>query len=119
MTYCVHFIFHRQRLLLLTRKNTNPFFPNIWTPIIGKIKQNEKPNDAVLRETKEETGLEIATPYFIKQLKHKGDTYWFYQSKTHTTSISLNHENDKFDFFNLSQLPDSLWQLFKEVIKES
>lgn len=116
MNYCVHFIFYNQELLLLKRKKTNPFFPNIWTPVIGKIKNNEQPYDAMIRETKEETGLILANPQFIEEVKHKDDTYWFYQSTTETTDINLNHENDRFSFFKCNELPESLWLLFKNIV---
>lgn len=118
MKYCVQFIFYNKQLLLLKRKKSNPFFPNIWTPVIGKIKPNEQPIDAVIRETKEETGLSILKPKFVKHLSYEENIYWFYHSHTDSNAILLNHENDQFDFFELSHLPQTLWPLFKEVAKE-
>ena len=66
MKYCVHFIFKDEQILLLKRKDSNPFYPSIWTPIIGKLKKEEDPFKAVVRETIEETQLKIDNPKFIK-----------------------------------------------------
>jgi len=48
MKYCVNFIFKDNKVLLLKRKLTNPFYPGIWTPVVGKIKTNERPKTAIL-----------------------------------------------------------------------
>ena len=118
MRYCVHFIFYNEKVLLLKRKQTNPFYPGIWTPIIGKIKSEEIPLDAVVRETKEESNIIQKEPNFIKHCIFDGDEYWFYHSSTKKVQIILNHENEKFDFFELNKLPDNLWSFFKGVVEE-
>ena len=113
MKYCVHFIFKDNIVLLLKRTLTNPFYPGIWTPVVGKIKPNEKPNLAVIRETKEETRIELDNPEFVKNCSFNNDEYWFYQSKTKVSEISLNHENDQYDFYEKDNLPNNLWSFFK------
>ena len=118
MKYCVHFIFKDNKVLLLKRTLTNPFYPGIWTPVVGKIKPNEKPNLAVIRETKEETSIELDNPQFVKHCTFDNDDYWFYQSKTKVSDISLNHENDHFDFFEKENLPDNLWSFFKAELND-
>ena len=55
MNYCVHIFLFGKKVLLLKRSKKNNFFPSIWTPIIGKIKEKETPEKAVIRETIEET----------------------------------------------------------------
>ena len=42
--------------LILKRSNAKRY-PNIWQSVTGKIELNEKPIDAAIRETKEETSL--------------------------------------------------------------
>jgi 8-oxo-dGTP pyrophosphatase MutT (NUDIX family) len=81
--------------------------------VVGKIKPNEKPILAVVRETKEETQLQQENPQFVKHCTFDNDEYWFYQSKTKASDISLNHENDYFDFFEKDNLPENLWSFFK------
>ena len=113
MKYCVHIILKDNKVLLLKRKLSNPSYPGIWTPVVGKIKPYEKPFDAVVRETKEETSLEINLPKFVKHCIHDEDEYWFYHSNTQEINIKLNHENERFDFFEKHLLPDNLWSFFK------
>ena len=116
MKYCVNFILKDDKVLLLKRTITNPFYPGIWTPVIGKIKINEKPITAILRETKEETNLDLKNPFFVKQCDLNNDEYWIYMSKIEIYNISLNHENDKFNFFEPKNLPKNLWGFFKTEI---
>lgn len=118
MKYCVHFIFKGEKILLLKRTDSNPFYPGIWTPIIGKLKQEEDPFKAVVRETIEETQLKIDTPNFIKQCEYDKDEYWFFHSSTSESMIVLNHENDQFDFFERNELPSNLWSFFKTILNE-
>ena len=118
MKYCVHFIFKDNKVLLLKRTLTNLFYPGIWTPVVGKIKPNEKPNLAVIRETKEETSIKLDNPKFIKNCTFDNDEYWFYESKTKVSKISLNHENDQYNFFEKDNLPDNLWSFFKGELND-
>ena len=47
------------KILLLKRSETADYLPGIWEDMGGRIKQFEEPEDALRREVKEETGLEI------------------------------------------------------------
>ncbi len=118
MKYCVHFILKNEEVLLLKRKDSNPFYPGIWTPIIGKLKSNEDPFLAVKRETFEETQLQINQPIFLKQCEFDKDEYWFFHSTTSESKVVLNHENDNYDFFTKDKLPENLWSFFKNTLLE-
>ena len=113
MRYCVHYIFKNSKVLLLKRKLSNPFYPGIWTPVVGKIKTDEHPSLAVVRETQEETNLKIDNPKFVNHCMYDGDEYWFYHSISLENDITLNHENEQFDFFKRDNLPPNLWSFFK------
>ena len=92
----------------------------IWTPIIGKIKEQEAPYKAVIRETIEETSLKVKENIsFLALEKYKNDNYWFYYSihDDCLPSIELNHENEDFDFFEINDLPNNLWSFFKDKIR--
>ena len=118
MKYCVHFILKDHKILLLKRALSNPFYPGIWTPVVGKIKSNEEPNHAIVRETIEETKLIQEKPQFLKRCEFDNDEYWLYHSRTIANNISLNHENDNFAFFEKNNLPENLWSFFKAEIKK-
>ena len=47
------------KILLAKRADTADYLPGIWEDIGGRIKQFEEPEEALRREVKEETGLDI------------------------------------------------------------
>ena len=120
MNYCVHIFLFDKKVLLLKRSKNNIFFPLIWTPIIGKIKEQEGPDKAVIRETIEETSLKVKDNIsFLGLEKYKNDNYWFYYSLHDDCipNIELNHENEDYDFFEINNLPNNLWGVFKDKIR--
>lgn len=46
-------------VLFIKRSDTADYLPGIWEDVGGRMKQFEKPEDALRREVKEETGLEV------------------------------------------------------------
>lgn len=120
MNYCVHIFVYQKKVLLLKRSRKNPFFPLIWTPIIGKIRKEEPPEKAVLRETIEETSLNTMDEIsFFTMDQYNNDNYWFYYTlweECHPI-IELNHENEHYDFFCINNLPGNLWRFFEDKIR--
>ena len=55
----VVFAFRGERLLALRRSDRNEAAPGAWEAISGRIDPGEQPADTAMRETREETGLEI------------------------------------------------------------
>ena len=51
------YIFHKELLLLIKHK-----ILNLWLPVGGKIDEGETPDEAMIREAKEETNLDITLP---------------------------------------------------------
>jgi 8-oxo-dGTP diphosphatase len=47
------------KILLVKRSDKANYLPGIWEDLGGRIKQFEEPEDALRREVREETGLEI------------------------------------------------------------
>ena len=52
----------------IKKNHYKSFYPGIWTPVIGKIKTNEKPITAILRETKEETNLDLKILFLLNNV---------------------------------------------------
>ncbi|MFE9646168.1 NUDIX hydrolase [Streptomyces sp. NPDC006365] len=50
-------VMHEGRVLLVRRSETERFLPRVWGVPCGKLEPGESPQDGVLRELKEETGL--------------------------------------------------------------
>lgn len=68
LKYTICFIRKRDKLLLLNRNKS----PNMgmWNGVGGKIEQNESPQEGVIRETLEETGISL------QEVKYAGDVTW-------------------------------------------
>ena len=116
---CSH-IFIWQKSIAFETFEKQYLFPLIWTPIIGKIKEQEAPCKAVIRETIEETSLKVKENIsFLGLEKYKSDNYWFFYSihDDYLPNIELNHENEDFDFFDINNLPNNLWEFFKDKIR--
>ena len=62
--------------LLLHHRDNKPEIPNpdCWAGFGGAVEEGETIEDAVLREVREETGLQIADPIFLTEtVDHEGD----------------------------------------------
>src|ERR1041385_2920752 len=92
------------KILLLKRAETEDYLPGIWEDMGGRIKQFEEPEEALRREVREETGLEIE---ILKPLAVFHDyygertaenemlliTYW---CKTESDHITLSDEHSEY-----------------------
>lgn len=109
------------KLLLIHHKKLD-----LWLPVGGHIEENETPDDAMLREAEEETGLKIellnkskialggnakenlAVPFHVN-LHSVGDhdhCSLFYICRTNE-NVSVNKEElNDFEWFSKSQLED-------------
>ena len=92
------------RILLLKRSENVAFLPGIWEDIGGRLKQFEEPEQALRREVREESGLEIEIirPINIFHLFH-GETnadnkmiiitYW---CRSHSDHVVLSQEHSDY-----------------------
>lgn len=89
--------------ILLAKRSPNKSYPNLWEDVGGGVEVKEKPEDALLREIKEETGItdiEIIKPLTVFHFFHDGMkdedneilgiSYW---CKTNTDKVTLSDEH--------------------------
>lgn len=64
------FILNNDKALIVQRSATDSFRPNNWEQVGGKIEWGENPYDGLIREVKEEVGLDIKQlqPYWLSDL---------------------------------------------------
>ncbi|MCX3060878.1 NUDIX hydrolase [Streptomyces beihaiensis] len=85
------------RVLLVRRSETERFLPRVWGVPCGKLEPGERPEDGVLRELKEETGLlgavvrkvgesSFVSRYRGREVKNRQDNFLVYPL---TTDIAL------------------------------
>jgi 8-oxo-dGTP pyrophosphatase MutT (NUDIX family) len=115
----------RDEHLLLLHRSDNGY----WGIPGGALEPGETLEEAVVRETREETGLSIDRlnmfgVFFGPELYYRylnGDEVYnvsvVYRPDTWEGEIRLNKEHDQFFFFDLDQLPDSLSPPIRPVIK--
>ena len=66
----ISLIKHENKFLITKRSNTK-FLAGLWEFPGGKIEKSETPRDAIIREVKEETNLDILNPIYLGNVKHK------------------------------------------------
>lgn len=52
-------IVDKDKILIVQRSQTEDIFPGLWELPSGKVEEFEKPEEALIREVKEETALDI------------------------------------------------------------
>ncbi|MEF3692536.1 MAG: NUDIX domain-containing protein [Candidatus Moraniibacteriota bacterium] len=125
-------ITYNKKVLMLLRDN-NPRIPdpNCWQLIGGYLEANETPTEALIREVKEESNLQISEDE-IKEIgkiiipdKLEHSLYWIKLSEDKIKDIKLGNEGQKIGFFSMEELSEmrlgiivfSYFQKFKDGFK--
>src|SRR4029078_1715628 len=64
------------------QRGTDTRCPGAWEPVHGHIEPGEEPEDAAIREVREESGLEVERLYVVRVQP-------FYLRKTHTVQLAI------------------------------
>ncbi len=110
MEYVVGLITDATKILLI-EKNRPDWQKGNFNGIGGKIEENETSLDAMIRETKEETGLSI---YDWRRLStvsfSSGDVLFIYATMITTEQLNKYKSltDEKLSLFNLVDLPENL-----------
>ena len=96
-------IIQNGKILLLKRASTSKFFPNLWDLPGGKLDSNENPETAVVRETKEETNLDVECgsligEYDLEELKEKIH-FWVFSAEVLLGKIHLSADHTDYRWF--------------------
>ncbi|NTU66781.1 MAG: NUDIX hydrolase [Candidatus Moranbacteria bacterium] len=89
------------KILVIRRSETAPSHPLFWDLPGGGIDFGEDARDAIIREIKEETGLNVNNVDIldvISALDYKGE-FWItigYVSEVSESEVKLSHEHDEF-----------------------
>lgn len=95
------------KFLLLKRSNSEHQYSNYWGLPGGSVEEGETPTDAVIRETFEETGLNIPNVRILKKYPHF-NTYiniFVYNSpEFNPEQIVLNNEHTEWGMFSYYEI---------------
>ena len=80
-------------MLLLMRSGKSRWMPKKWGLPGGKIETGETAEEAVIRETKEETSLDIQNLTYLKDLSNKSVDLFYTTSYDGNVQIDFEHDD--------------------------
>ena len=110
-------IFDEQKRVLLVHRRDY----DLWNLPGGTLEDFESPVNAVKRETKEETGLEVEVSKLlgVYNKESKNDMAFSFLCKVVGGEITLNDEADKIEYFDIDKLPSNTVPKQVERIKDA
>ena len=104
-----------ERVLLCHRRDYD-----FWNLPGGGVKENETPWDAVIREIREETGLEARITHLsgVYSKPDKNEIVFSFACEITGGKIMLTDEADKIEYFEVDQIPKNTSPKQVERIKD-
>ena len=107
------------KVLMLKRPDRCHSFPGMWSLVSGKIEEGESPEEAAVREIREETGISVGKPSASMDPVYvrEGDTLWqVYPFKFEVPGAEpvLNEENEGFKWVSRDEV--SLMDTVKDTV---
>jgi 8-oxo-dGTP diphosphatase len=100
---CVDGVYVKNGKILLVKRDVEPF-RNYWHLVGGHVEQNESVEDALKREFKEETGLNIEVGDIIdfrtEKTSDRTKIILVLKVKHATGKIKINRENSEYAWFD-------------------
>ncbi|MCF7820546.1 MAG: NUDIX hydrolase [Candidatus Pacebacteria bacterium] len=100
---------------------------DLWNLPGGGLEKNETPEMGVIREVKEETGLDVIVKKItgVYAKKDKNEIVFSFLCEVINGEITLNDEADKINYFEINSIPknfspkqlERLWDYFNEPNK--
>jgi ADP-ribose pyrophosphatase YjhB (NUDIX family) len=108
---------------LMVRRKRKPY-KNTWTFPAGFIDFGEHPLEALRREVKEETGLNVKKASFfhimqaIDDLREPGHFVFFYKVETKAGKVETDkEENEEIEWIDINNPPRIGWKTHKYILK--
>ena len=103
---------HKAKVLMLKKSPKDYNYPNKWSFCSGYVKEFESAENSVLREIKEETGLDAKIvkrgKLFQKNDKSKERSWVImpFLCEVKSKNVKLDHENVEFRWINYKDIKD-------------
>lgn len=111
-----------KKVLMIRRRLDDPHNPGLWDLPGGRIQPIEAPQEGLVRETKEETGLDIAVlfplgvQHFTRQDGQVINLIFFLCEKK-SSNIKLSHEHIEYLWVDINSNEFEFPKWFKPVLK--
>jgi type II secretory ATPase GspE/PulE/Tfp pilus assembly ATPase PilB-like protein/8-oxo-dGTP pyrophosphatase MutT (NUDIX family) len=94
--------------VLVLQRSADTRCPGAWETVHGRLKAGERPEDGVLREIREETGLEVerlyvvtVQPYYLKATATVQLAVVFAALVAEPADVSLGDEHERFEWLDV------------------
>lgn len=126
----VHLIIIRDNKILLLKRFNTGVFDGYWCMPTGKIEEGESPLQAIIREAKEEVGLDInpslativtanVPNIFDSSSKYKDINFFFICNNFENEPINMEPDkHDQMQWFDIDKLPNPMVDAVKQGIKQ-
>jgi 8-oxo-dGTP pyrophosphatase MutT (NUDIX family) len=102
------------RALILKRSSGPQWMPEKWALAGGHIEKGESPKDAAIRETKEETNLDLV---HIHELEQRGQVMMYY-STSYSGGVKIDFEHTDWAWASYDELTNyDTTPKLKETVK--
>ncbi len=97
------------KYLIMKRSAERDFEPNTWETVTGRLEADESPNVGIVREVKEETGLDVEvimpvdTGFFYRGGKEFPMVFISYYCKHIKGEVKLDWEHTEFDWITIDE----------------
>ena len=119
------FVCDEKEFILLRNNSKDPTHGgDYWFTVTGSVEKNESLNDAIKREVKEETNLEVSeildlrwgSVYSWGEEDHSENNFLAFVKRE---KVILNEENTDFEWLNLDDFIKKIkWDLNKEELRK-
>lgn len=95
------------KFLLVKRSFSENKYSGYWGLPGGSVEKNETPTDALIREVKEELGINLPNFRLLKKYNIENilfNVYTYNSSEFNENSITLNEEHTEFGFFSYYEI---------------
>ena len=115
------FIIEDNKLLIIKRRPNDVQKPSIWEIPGGRLELGEDPNQGLIRETKEETNLdiEIKKPLNVKHFTRDDGqkiTMLIFLCQALNQDVKLSEEHTEYEWINLDEAKSKIGEFFHEDV---
>ena len=114
-------IFDDQKRILLQYRKQTKYHDNCWFMPCGKTEDDEEPEEAIIREVKEETSLDVEIVKEISRKNNENDVLEIAYECKIINGTPKNLEPDNFEelkYFSLNNLPKDTAKIIINILNE-